>query len=191
MLKKVSLELGGKNPLIALSDADPEKIVEVTLKGMRFDAKGESCTSPTRVFIHKSLKKKYLEILKEKIEKLKIGLPWEEDTDVGPVVSKKQYDTIKSFIDGAIQEGAELYTGGYDIKDQKLKDGFFIKPTVLNNVTQNMTVANEEIFGPVVSVIEWDDKEEVIKMANSVKYGLTGYIKYYIKFCHSISTLEN
>ena len=103
-------------------------------------------------------------------------MPWEEDTDVGPVVSKKQYDTIKSFIDGAIQEGAELYTGGYDIKDQKLKDGFFIKPTVLNNVTQNMTVANEEIFGPVVSVIEWDDEEEVIKMANSVKYGLTGYI---------------
>lgn len=176
LLKKVSLELGGKNPLIAFSDADPEKIVEVTLKGMRFDAKGESCTSPTRVFIHKSLKKKYLEILKEKIEKLKIGLPWEEDTDVGPVVSKKQYDTIKSFIDGAIQEGAELYTGGYDIKDQKLKDGFFIKPTVLNNVTQNMTVANEEIFGPVVSVLEWDDEEEVIKMANSVKYGLTGYI---------------
>ena len=176
LLKKVSLELGGKNPLIAFSDADPEKIVEVTLKGMRFDAKGESCTSPTRVFIHKSLKKKYLEILKEKIENLKIGLPWEEDTDVGPVVSKKQYDTIKSFIDGAIQEGAELYTGGYDIKDQKLKDGFFIKPTVLNNVTQNLTVANEEIFGPVVSVLEWDDEEEVIKMANSVKYGLTAYI---------------
>ena len=176
LLKKVSLELGGKNPLIAFSDADPEKIVEVTLKGMRFDAKGESCTSPTRVFIHKSLKKKYLEILKEKIEKLKIGLPWEEDTDVGPVVSKKQYDRIKSYIDGAIQEGAELYTGGYDIEDQKLKDGFFIKPTVLNNVTQNMTVANEEIFGPVVSVLEWDDEEEVIKMANSVKYGLTGYI---------------
>ena len=176
LLKKVSLELGGKNPLIAFSDADPEKIVEITLKGMRFDAKGESCTSPTRVFIHKSLKKKYLEILKEKIENLKIGLPWEEDTDVGPVVSKKQYDTIKSFIDGAIQEGAELYTGGYDIKDQKLKDGFFIKPTVLNNVTQNMTVANEEIFGPVVSVLEWDNEEEVIKMANSVKYGLTAYI---------------
>ncbi len=176
LLKKVSLELGGKNPLIAFSDADPEKIVELTLKGMRFDAKGESCTSPTRVFIHKTLKKKYLEILKEKIEKLKIGLPWEEDTDVGPVVSKKQYDRIKSYIDGAIQEGAELFMGGYDIKDQKLKDGFFIKPTVLNNVTQNMIVANEEIFGPVVSVLEWDDEEEVIKMANSVKYGLTAYI---------------
>ena len=93
---------------------------------MRFDAKERSCTSPTRVFIHKSLKKKYLEILKEKIEKLKIGLPWEEDTDVRPVVSKKQYDMIKSFIDGAIQEGAELYIGGYDIKDQKLKDGFLL-----------------------------------------------------------------
>ena len=176
LLKKVSLELGGKNPLIAFSDADPEKVVEITLKGMRFDAKGESCTSPSRVFIHKSLKPKYLDILKNKIEKLKIGLPWEEDTDVGPVVSKKQYDRIKSFIDGAIKEGAELYSGGYQIEDETLKDGYFIKPTILNHVTQNMTVANEEIFGPVVSVIEWENEDEVIKMANSVKYGLTGYV---------------
>ncbi len=176
LLKKVSLELGGKNPLIAFSDADPEKIVEITLKGMRFDAKGESCTSPSRVFIHKSLKAKYLEILKSKIEKLKIGLPWEEDTDVGPVVSEKQYTRIKKYIDGALKEGAELFCGGYQIEDKELKNGYFIKPTILNNVKPNMTVANEEIFGPVVSVLDWENEAEVIKMANSVKYGLTAYI---------------
>ena len=176
LLKKVSLELGGKNPLIAFSDADPEKIVDITLKGMRFDAKGESCTSPSRVFIHKSLKKKYLEILKNRIGQLKIGLPWDEDTDVGPVVSEKQYNRVKTFIDGALDEGAELFCGGYQFDDKSLNKGYFIKPTVLNNVTQNMTVANEEIFGPVISVLEWEDEKEVIKMANNVKYGLTAYI---------------
>ncbi len=176
LLKKVSLELGGKNPLIAFKDAKIEKVVEITLKGMRFDAKGESCTSPSRVFIHKSLKQKYLDNLKDKIEKLKLGLPWNEDTDVGPVVSEKQYNRVKSYIDGAIKEGAELFSGGYNIEDENLKKGFFIKPTILNNVTSNMAVANEEIFGPVISVIEWEDEQDVIKMANDVKYGLTAYI---------------
>ena len=176
LLKKVSLELGGKNPLIAFKGADIEKVVEITLKGMRFDAKGESCTSPSRVFIHKSLKQKYLDNLKDKIEKLKLGLPWNEDTDVGPVVSEKQYNKVKSYIDEAIKEGAELFSGGYNIEDENLKKGFFIKPTILNNVTSNMTVANEEIFGPVISVIEWEDEQDVIKMANDVKYGLTAYI---------------
>jgi len=176
LLKKVSLELGGKNPLIAFSDADPEKVVEITLKGMRFDAKGESCTSPSRVFIHKKLKTEYLKILKNKIDKLKIGFPWDEDTDVGPVVSEKQYVRIKNYIDGALNEGAELVVGGYEINDSNLNRGFFIKPTVLNNITQDMKIANEEIFGPVISVIEWDNEEEVIQMANQVKYGLTSFI---------------
>ena len=176
LLKKVSLELGGKNPLIALDDSSPERAVDITLKGMRFDAKGESCTSPSRVFIHKKIKDEYLEILKQKIEKLKIGLPWEEDTDVGPVVSKKQYDKIKSYIDGALDQGAQLYCGGYTIEEEELKNGFFVKPTVLDKVNQKMTVANEEIFGPVISVIEWEDENDVIRMANSVIYGLTAYV---------------
>ena len=176
LLKNISLELGGKNPLIVFDDADINFAVDLTIKGMRFDTKGESCSSPSRILVHKKLHDKYLETLITEVKKIPVGLPWIDTNVVGPVVSKKQFDSVHRFIQSGIKEGAKLELGGDSPKSEDLKDGFFINPTIFSKVTPNMTIANQEIFGPVISVMTWENYDEMMSIANSTDYGLTAGI---------------
>ncbi len=175
-LTHVTLELGGKNPIIIFSDVDPKEAASFAVKGMNMNRQGQSCSSTSRVFVHKNIHKEVIEELKILVEKLPVGLPWIESSEVGPIVSKRQYDKIMDFITSAGQEGATLVTGGCSPNDELLSNGFFIQPTVFSNVKPEMRIAREEIFGPVMSVFEWNDYENLLSIVNGLEYGLTAMI---------------
>lgn len=175
-LKQVTLELGGKNPIIIFADADPKKAATAAIKGMNMNRQGQSCSSTSRVFVHESLHDAVCQELVRQAEALPIGLPWIDGNEVGPIVSKKQYDRIMSFIDSGKSEGATLLTGGEPPEDPVLKNGFFIRPTVFDRVKPTMRIAREEIFGPVMSVLTWSEYEDMLAKANGVEYGLTAAI---------------
>jgi betaine-aldehyde dehydrogenase len=175
-LKKVTFELGGKNPIIIFPDADPAKAAAAAIKGMNMNRQGQSCSSTSRVMVHASLHEPVLKELKRQAEALSIGAPWVESNELGPIVSQRQYDRIMGYIDSAKSEGASLVTGGGQPSDSKLHNGFFIAPTVFDAVKPTMKIAREEIFGPVMSVFQWDDYEQLLKQANELEYGLTASI---------------
>jgi betaine-aldehyde dehydrogenase len=137
---------------------------------------GQSCSSTSRVMVHASLHEPVLKELKRQAEALSIGAPWVESNELGPIVSQRQYDRIMGYIDSAKSEGASLVTGGGQPSDSKLHNGFFIAPTVFDAVKPTMKIAREEIFGPVMSVFQWDDYEQLLKQANELEYGLTASI---------------
>ena len=175
-LKNVSLELGGKNPLMVFDDADPEFAADLAIKGMNLSRQGQSCSSTSRVLVHKSLKDDFVKHLIEKAKKIPVGLPWIETNEIGPIVSKRQFDKVMEYIETGKKEGAKLVLGGDNPKDPELKNAFFINPTIFTDVKPNMTIAKEEIFGPVISVLTWETYEELIEIANSTLYGLTAMI---------------
>ncbi|MBN8956472.1 MAG: aldehyde dehydrogenase family protein [Rhizobiales bacterium] len=175
-LKRVSFELGGKNPIIIFPDADPKKAAAAAIKGMNMNRQGQSCSSTSRVFVHRSLHGAVTEELVKQAEALPIGVPWVKENDVGPIVSERQFDRIMGFIDSAKSEGAKLLTGGGRPDDPVLRRGLFIAPTVFDQVTPAMRIGREEIFGPVMSVLTWDDYEDMIAKANGLEYGLTASI---------------
>ena len=175
-LKNVSLELGGKNPLMVFDDADPEFAADLAIKGMNLSRQGQSCSSTSRVLVHKSLKEDFVKHLVEKAKKIPVGLPWIEKNEIGPIVSKRQFDKVMEYIETGKKEGAKLVLGGDNPQDPELKNGFFINPTIFTDVKPDMTIAKEEIFGPVISVLTWENYEELIEIANSTLYGLTAMI---------------
>ena len=172
--KKVSLELGGKSPYIVLDDVDVKEAAKATT-GKVVNNTGQVCTAGTRILIPESKKEDFLTALKEEFSKVKVGDPREEGTQVGPIISKKQFDTVQSYIDKGIEEGAELFYGGPG-KPEGLNTGYFARPTIFINVDNDMTIAPEEIVGPVASVITYNNLDEAIKIANDTKYGLAGYV---------------
>ena len=172
--KKVSLELGGKSHYIVLDDVDVKEAAKATT-GKVVNNTGQVCTAGTRILIPESKKEDFLTALKEEFSKVKVGDPREEGTQVGPIISKKQFDTVQSYIDKGIEEGAELFYGGPG-KPEGLNTGYFARPTIFINVDNDMTIAQEEIFGPVASVITYNNLDEAIKIANDTKYGLAGYV---------------
>lgn len=172
--KKVSLELGGKSPYIVLDDVDIKEAAKAT-KGKVVNNTGQVCTAGTRILVPNSIKEEFLTALKEEFSQVVVGDPRNEDTEVGPIVSKKQFDTVQSYIDKGIAEGAELFYGGPG-KPEGLDVGYFVRPTVFVNFDNQMTIAQEEIFGPVASVITYNDLDEAIRIANDTKYGLAGYV---------------
>ena len=175
-LKPVTLELGGKNPIVIFPDADPEKAARAAIKGMNMNRQGQSCSSTSRVLVHESLHAAVVEELVRQAEALPVGLPWLETNEVGPIVSARQFERVMSYIDAGCTEGATLLTGGGKPADPALRDGFFVSPTVFDDVTPAMRIAREEIFGPVMSVMTWADPEEMLARANGVEYGLTAAI---------------
>ena len=172
--KKVSLELGGKSPYIVLDDVDIEEAAKATT-GKVVNNTGQVCTAGTRVLVPNSIKEDFLKAVKAQFSSVKVGDPREEGTQVGPIISKKQFDQVQSYIDKGIEEGAELFYGGPG-KPEGLEKGYFARPTIFINVDNHMTIAQEEIFGPVMSVITYNDLDEAIKIANDTKYGLAGYV---------------
>src|SRR5579863_5906444 len=175
-LKRVSLELGGKNPIIIFPDADPKKAAAAAIKGMNMNRQGQSCSSTSRVFVHASLHGEVIDELVKLAEGLPIGPPWLKQNDLGPIVSQRQYDRVMSFIESAKSEGAELLTGGGKPADPDLSAGLFVAPTVFDKVTPAMRIGHQEIFGPVMSVMTWDNYEDMLAKVNGVEYGLTAAI---------------
>jgi betaine-aldehyde dehydrogenase len=175
-LKKVTLELGGKNPIIIFPDADPKKAAAAAIKGMNMNRQGQSCSSTSRVFVHESLHRAVVDELVRLSEALPIGFPWIASNDVGPIVSQRQYERVMGFIESGKAEGAALMTGGGPPAAPELRHGFFIAPTVFDRVRPDMKIAREEIFGPVMSVLAWSDYEDMLALANGVEYGLTAAI---------------
>ncbi|MGE0751630.1 MAG: aldehyde dehydrogenase family protein [Variibacter sp.] len=175
-LKRVSFELGGKNPIIIFPDADPKKAAAAAIKGMNMNRQGQSCSSTSRVFVHRSLHGAVTRELVKQAESLPMGVPWVKENDVGPIVSARQFDRIMGFIDSAKSDGAKLLTGGGRPDDPVLRRGLFIAPTVFDEVTPAMRIGREEVFGPVMSVLTWDDYEDMIAKANGLEYGLTASI---------------
>lgn len=172
--KKVALELGGKSPLIVLDDADLDEAAESAVNRVVRNT-GQVCTAGTRTLIPENMKDDFLEKLKEKISAVKVGNPREDGIEVGPLISKKQFDRVQGYIEKGQEEGATLYYGGTG-KPDGLEKGYFVKPTIFTDVDNGMTIAQEEIFGPVMSVITYGDLDEAIHIANDTVYGLAGYV---------------
>ena len=173
-INRVSLELGGKGANIVFADAD-EKAVR---RGVRrvFNNSGQSCNAPTRLLVEKSIYDRAVKEAIEVAEKTDVDIANKEGRHIGPVVSKVQYDKIQNLIHEGIKEGAKLVAGGPD-RPAHLNKGYFVKPTVFADVNNEMTIAKEEIFGPVVSIIPFSTEEEAIKISNDTAYGLTNYIQ--------------
>lgn len=166
-IKKCVLELGGSDPFIVCSDADVEKASTGAVKG-RFINCGQSCIASKRFFVVKNVAKEFIEKFVQKTEKLKVGDPMSEDTDMGPLVNADGLQRIEELVKDAVDKGAGVLTGGKRIKNK----GYFYAPTILDNITQSMRVAVEETFGPVAPVTVVENEMEAIKLANSSKYGL-------------------
>lgn len=166
-LKPVTLELGGKSPNIVCEDADIEQAVKGAVSGI-FAATGQTCMAGSRLLVHRSREAEFVAALTEFIAQAKLGDPMQADTQIGPVATKDQYEKVLSYVDIALSEGAHRAYGGKALE----RTGYFVEPTVLTNVTNDMRVAREEIFGPVLSVIAFDDDEEAIAIANDTPYGL-------------------
>ena len=172
--KRVSLELGGKGANIIFKDADPKAIERGALRCFRNS--GQSCNAPTRMLVEKSMYTKAVETVKQFANEMKVGDPNKEGEHIGPVVSEVQYKKIQSLIQKGIDEGATLVAGGIG-KPDGIEKGYFVKPTAFSDVNNNMEIARTEIFGPVLSIIPFENEEEAIKIANDTDYGLTNYIQ--------------
>ena len=170
-LKHVTMELGGKSPLIVFDDADLESAIGGAMLG-NFYSTGQVCSNGTRVFVQKTIKEAFLTRLKERTEAIVIGDPMDEATQLGPMVSRPQRDKVLSYIDKGKAEGARLITGG-GIPNHVSGEGTYIQPTVFADVTDEMTIAREEIFGPVMCVLDFDGEAEVVKRANATEFGLS------------------
>jgi len=173
-VKRVAQELGGKSANIILDDADFESAVTGGARHC-FNNSGQSCNAPTRMLVPESRHDEAKEIAKRAAETTKVGDPFAEDTGIGPVVSEVHFNKIQGLIEKGIEEGAELVVGGLG-KPEGLNAGYYVRPTVFANVNNDMTIAREEIFGPVLSILPYEDEEQAIEIANDTDYGLYGYV---------------
>lgn len=173
--KRVSLELGGKNAVIVMDDADLNLAVDGIIWSA-FGTSGQRCTAASRVIAHRSIQQELVERLAERARAMRLGDGLLETTDVGPVVSQSQLERIHSYVKIGQEEGAELVVGGNIADEGELAKGFFHEPTIFNNVKPNMRIAQEEIFGPVTAIIPVDSLDEAIEVANGVQYGLSASI---------------
>ncbi|MEC7647396.1 MAG: aldehyde dehydrogenase family protein [Pseudomonadota bacterium] len=174
-VKRVALELGGKGPNIVFADADIQRAVKAGARHC-FNNTGQSCNAPTRMLVERSVYEEAVAIAKEAAEGTSVGDPSEDGNHIGPLVSQTQYDKVQGLIEKGIEEGAELVAGGPGRPDG-FNRGYFVRPTVFANVNNDMTIAREEIFGPVLSIIPFDSEDEAIEIANETPYGLASYVQ--------------
>lgn len=173
-IKKVALELGGKSPLVILEDADMGEAAKTAASNMFFNT-GQVCTAATRILVPKAKKDEFEKAMKEAVASFSMGNPKEEGHTAGPLVSEGQWKTVQSYIQKGIDEGATVLVGGTG-KPDGLDTGYFAKPTVFSDVSNDMVIAQEEIFGPVLSIIYYSDIDHAIEIANDTVYGLAGYV---------------
>jgi 5-carboxymethyl-2-hydroxymuconic-semialdehyde dehydrogenase len=171
-LKRFSMELGGKSPIIVFEDCEMERAIDACVWGI-FSFNGERCTANSRLFVQESIKDEFVARIKERVDNIIVGDPSDPETEVGPLIHTDHFENVKNYLRIAEEEGAEIYT---QVLSESHKKGNFVAPTLLLNVKNDMTVAQEEIFGPVLTVMTFMDEAEVIDYANDIKYGLAGYI---------------
>ena len=172
MFKKLSLELGGKNPNLIFADCDYDKMLAVTLKSS-FSNQGQICLCGSRIFIEKSIYARFKEDFITKVKALKVGNPFDAGTDMGAVVSKPHLEKVQSYIKLAVDEGGIILSGGKKVEVKGSENGYYLEPTVIEVQNNDCRVNQEEIFGPVVTIMPFETEEEALQMANSVKYGLS------------------
>jgi aldehyde dehydrogenase (NAD+) len=173
-VKRVAQELGGKSANIILDDADLQRSVSKGTVNC-FENTGQSCNAPTRMLVPRDKVDEAAEIAKATADSTVVGDPMAEGTQVGPLVSEQQWNKVQTLIQAGLDEGATLVSGGTGRPDG-LSKGYYVKPTVFSHVNNDMTIAREEIFGPVLSIIPYDDDNEAIRIANETPYGLSGYV---------------
>jgi len=182
-IKNITLELGGKSPNIVFDDANLEEAIEGAFQGIMYNH-GQNCSAGSRVFIQRNVYEEVLEGLVKRANELKLGDGMEEDTDMGPLISSKQMERVLGYIKKGKEEGANVLAGG----ERAFDKGYFVKPTIFADVTDEMTISREEIFGPVVAVYPFDTVDEVIKRANDSDYGLAaGVWSENIKTAHHVA----
>lgn len=176
LLKKLSLELGGKNPNIVFADCDYEKALSTTIQSS-FSNQGQICLCGSRVFVESSIYEKFKSDLVKRTQELKVGDPLNEDSRVGAIVSKPHFDKILGYIELAKQEGGKILTGGKSVNPKgRCADGYFIEPTIIEGLAYNCRTNQEEIFGPVITIMPFSNTEELVKQANTSSYGLAATI---------------
>lgn len=175
-LKHIVLELGGKNALIVFPDADIERAIESAVRGMNFTWCGQSCGSTSRLFLHDSVYEQVLAAVIAGAANYVPGIPTDPKTTMGSIVSKTQQDKVLSYVQVGIDGGARLVLGGDVPKNPLLANGFFVNPTIFADVTSDMRLAREEVFGPILSVFRWTDEDKMFADVNDVEYGLTASI---------------
>ena len=176
MFKKISLELGGKNPVLIFADCDWDKMMKTTITSS-FTNQGEICLCGSRILVEKSVYEKFKKEFVEKVKAMKVGLPMEDSSKLGAIVSKPHFDKILSYIELAKQEGGKILCGGNTVKlSGEEKDGWYIEPTVIEGLPYNCRTNMEEIFGPVVTIMPFETEEEALQYANATEYGLTSIL---------------
>jgi betaine-aldehyde dehydrogenase len=174
-IKHVTLELGGKNPIIVFPDVDPRAAAKAAITAMNLArSNGQSCGSCSRLFVHDDIRGPFLDALASGVQELKVGDPLADETDIGPLAFAAHHERVLSYVAAGRRDGATLLTGGG--RPAHCKRGYFVEPTVFADVADGMTIAREEIFGPVMSVLGWRDVDDVVDRANSVEYGLTANV---------------
>jgi 5-carboxymethyl-2-hydroxymuconic-semialdehyde dehydrogenase len=172
-LKRVHLELGGKNPVIVFDDASLDRALDAAVF-MIYSLNGERCTSSSRLLVQRSVYDPFVGRVAERVRKLKVGHPLDPSTEIGPLIHQRHLDKVLSYFNIARDDGAEIRVGG--ARADAVQGGYFVQPTLFANATNTMRVAREEIFGPVLTAIPFDDEADAIAIANDTPYGLTAYI---------------
>lgn len=170
-LKRVTLELGGKSPNLVFEDADIDAAVDGSLYGIFYNS-GQSCEARSRLYIHEAIYDEFMEKFVSKAKQIVLGNPFDKGTHMGAIIDQGQLDTIDGYVQRAVKEGAEVLAGGKVVKPEGFENGFWYEPTIIGNVTQDMEIVQEEIFGPVVTVMKFKDEKEAIALANDTIYGL-------------------
>lgn len=170
-LKRLHLELGGKNPVIVFEDADLERALDAVIF-MIYSINGERCTSSSRLLVQDSIRAEFEAKLVERVNKIKVGHPLDPASEIGPLISEEHYNKVTSYFDIALEDGATVAAGGTPLGDE----GYFVRPTLFTEATNAMRIAQEEIFGPVLTSIPFSTEEEALELANDTQYGLTGYL---------------
>ncbi len=170
-LKRNHLELGGKNPVIVFDDADLDRALDAVIF-MIYSINGERCTSSSRLLVHDTIREEFEARLVERVNNIRVGHPLDPTTEVGPLVSEEHFTKVTSYFDVAKQDGATIAAGGVTVGDT----GYFVRPTLFTNATNQMRIAREEIFGPVLTSIPFSTEDQALQIANDTPYGLTGYL---------------
>ncbi|MGF6903632.1 betaine-aldehyde dehydrogenase [Paraburkholderia sp. GAS348] len=170
-LKEVTMELGGKSPLLVFDDANLERAADIAMSA-NFFSSGQVCTNGTRVFVQRSVLERFESLVLERVKRIRVGAPTDADTNFGPLVSAAQLQKVLGYIESGLQEGARLIAGGKRLTEGHFRNGQYIEPTVFTGCHDDMRIVREEIFGPVMSILVFDDEDEAISRANNTAYGL-------------------
>lgn len=174
-LKRVHFELGGKNPVIVFDDADLDRALDAVVF-MIYSLNGERCTSSSRLLVQQSIEKAFIAKLQERVAKLKVGHPLDPETEIGPLIHPRHFDKVCSYFAIAKQDGASIAAGGEAHRDGELANGNFVQPTLFSGARSDMRIAQQEIFGPVLTALPFTDEADALKIANDIDYGLAAYL---------------